>query len=561
MALEQLRWPHQRLIATLRGVWRSSLPLRVIVSTLVASVIVVLLGGQFFLNRARNGVVASKKQASIVEASTALQRMQTQLDDTDLRTESLLERLGQLADEVGSQPGQFSVIIETSASTYMSRGVMPASVPQTLRDEMSVDPRQLYVTLTDVRYDDGSSEPGVVVGGHLVAPSGQTSPVYFLFPAHAESQTLLVLRRALWLTGALLLAALAIIAFTVMRQVTVPLRAARDVAGRIAGGDLDQRMQVRGTDEIASLATSMNNMAAELQRQISQLEDLSRVQQQFVSDVSHELRTPLTTMRMATEVLHGSRDRFSSELQRTVELLRDQEERFESMLGDLLEISRFDAGAAVLNLEEVDLTDLVAAEVAAQEAVAQRFSVPIELVSEGSTIVEADPRRIQRIIRNLLNNAVGYAERRPVTITVAGDEQAVAVTVRDRGVGFAPAQSDQVFRRFWRADESRNRVGGGTGLGLAIALEDARLHRGWLQAWGSPGRGAQFRLTVPRNQDIVLTGSPLPLVPTDAEPDSGTATQAAGRVADLYDHPVTGSGSPAARSQTATPATAGEAET
>lgn len=525
MSVDQIRRPHQRAVATFRRVWRSSLPLRVIVSTLVASVVVVLLGGQFFLNRARNGIVASKKQGSIVEASTALQRMQTQLDDTDLRTESLLERLGQLADEVGSQPGQFSVIIETTASVYMSRGVMPASVPQTLRDEMSMEPRQLYVTLTDVRYDDGSSEPGVVVGGHLVAPSGQMSPVYFLFPAHAETQTLQVLRRALWLTGALLLAALAIIAFTVMRQVTVPLRAARDVAGRIAGGDLDQRMQVRGTDEMASLATSMNNMAAELQRQISQLEDLSRVQQQFVSDVSHELRTPLTTMRMATEVLHESRDRFSPDLRRTVELLHDQEERFELMLGDLLEISRFDAGAAVLNLEEVDLADLVSAEVTAQEAVARRFEVPIELVIEGSTIVEADPRRIQRILRNLLNNALGHAERRPVTITVAGDDQAVAVTVRDRGVGFAPSQSDQVFRRFWRADESRNRVGGGTGLGLAIALEDARLHQGWLQAWGRPGRGAQFRLTVPRNQGIVLDRSPLPLVPADAEPPPGSGAE------------------------------------
>ena len=473
MSVDQIRRPHQRAVATFRRVWRSSLPLRVIVSTLVASVVVVLLGGQFFLNRARNGIVASKKQGSIVEASTALQRMQTQLDDTDLRTESLLERLGQLADEVGSQPGQFSVIIETTASVYMSRGVMPASVPQTLRDEMSMEPRQLYVTLTDVRYDDGSSEPGVVVGGHLVAPSGQMSPVYFLFPAHAETQTLQVLRRALWLTGALLLAALAIIAFTVMRQVTVPLRAARDVAGRIAGGDLDQRMQVRGTDEMASLATSMNNMAAELQRQISQLEDLSRVQQQFVSDVSHELRTPLTTMRMATEVLHESRDRFSPDLRRTVELLHDQEERFELMLGDLLEISRFDAGAAVLNLEEVDLADLVSAEVTAQEAVARRFEVPIELVIEGSTIVEADPRRIQRILRNLLNNALGHAERRPVTITVAGDDQAVAVTVRDRGVGFAPSQSDQVFRRFWRADE--------------VATGSAAPGWGWRSRWRTPG--------------------------------------------------------------------------
>ena len=518
-------WKDQRFVRTLVAVWRSSLPLRVIASTLIASVAVVLLGGQFFLNRARSGIVDAKKQASVVEASTALQRMQTQLDDTDLRTESLLERLGQLADEVGSQPGQFSVIIETAASIYMSRGIMATSVPQTLRDEMSEDPQGLYVTLAEVRYDDGTSEPGVAVGGHLVAPSGQLTPVYFLFPAYTESQMLQVLRRALWLTGALLLLALAVISFTVMRQVTVPLRVARDVAGRIAGGDLDKRMQVRGTDEMASLATSMNNMAAELQRQISQLEDLSRVQRQFVSDVSHELRTPLTTMRMATEVLHESRDEFSPDLERSVELLHDQEERFESMLTDLLEISRFDAGAAVLTADEIDLVALVEAEVAAQQAVARRLGTEIRVHHQRPVLVEADARRIQRIVRNLLSNALGHGEHRPIDITVAGDAEAVAVTVRDHGVGFAPSQSEQVFRRFWRADASRNRIVGGSGLGLAISLEDARLHHGWLQAWGRPGRGAQFRLTLPRTQRAVLDHSPLPLVPTDSNlaPDAAAS--------------------------------------
>ena len=512
----------RRVPLALRRVWGSSLPLRVIASTLIASVFVVLLGGQLFLDQTRRGIVEAKKQSSALEASRALQRMQNQLDDTNLRTESLLERLGQLADEVGSQPGQFSVIIETASSVYMSRGIMPASVPLALREQMGADSTALYVTVTEVRYDDDSFEPGVVVGGHLVAPSGQLFPVYFVFPAQSESQTLAVLRQALWLTGGLLLMALAVISFIVTRQVTVPIRLARDVAGRIAGGDLDERMQVRGNDELASLARSMNDMAGELQRQIRQLEDLSRVQQQFVSDVSHELRTPLTTMRMATEVLHDSRYLFTPDLERSIELLYDQEDRFESMLGDLLEISRFDAGAAVLSLDEVDLADLVDREVAAQQGLATSLSTPIVVLKQGFTVVEGDPRRLRRIIRNLLSNALGHCERRPITISVAGDGKAVALTVRDRGVGFSPEQSEQVFRRFWRADESRNRIVGGTGLGLAIALEDARLHHGWLHAWGRLGEGAQFRLTLPRTQQTTLSYSPLPLVPPDvADHSSG----------------------------------------
>lgn len=527
MAANRLRWRHRSaLFLTFQRIWGSSLPLRVIASTLVASILVVLLGGQFFLNQARRGIVEAKKQASVVEATSALQRMQNQLDDTDLRTESLLERLGQLADEVGALPGQFSVIVETATSIYMSRGVMPGSVPSVLRDHMHTDPFNLFVTVTKISYDDGSAEPGIAVGGHLVAPSGQLFPVYFLFPAQTESQTLEVLRQALWLTGGLLLLALAAISFIVTRQMTAPLRAARDVAGRIASGDLDQRMKVRGTDEMAGLARSMNDMAGELQRQISQLEDLSRVQQQFVSDVSHELRTPLTTMRMATEVLHEARDEFTLDLERSIELLYDQEERFESMLTDLLEISRFDAGAAVLSLEDVDLADLAKAEAAAQDAMARSVSSPIEIFTSGQTVVEGDIRRIQRIVRNLLSNALGHAEQRPITLTVAGDDEAVALSVRDRGVGFAPSQAEEVFRRFWRADESRNRIVGGTGLGLAISLEDAKLHGGWLQAWGRPGLGAQFRLTLPRTQQMTLNHSPLPLIPSDEALDAAADSAA-----------------------------------
>lgn len=499
-----------------RVVWESSLPLRVISSTLIATVFVLLLGGYFFWDQARRGIVDAKMQSSVLEATTALQRMQSQLDSTDLRTESLLERLGQLADEVGSQQSQFWVIIETSATVYLSRSVQPRSVPDALRAQVAAEPSGIFYTPTELRYDDGGREPGVVVAGNLVAPSGQRFPVYFLFPAQAEAQTLAIMRGALGSTGALLLFALGVISFLVTRQVTVPLRAARDVAGRIADGDLDQRMQVRGTDEMASLATSMNNMAGELQAQIRQLEDLSQVQQQFVSDVSHELRTPLTTMRMATEMLHEDRDEFSPHHQRSVELLHDQEERFESMLSDLLEISRFDAGAAVLSLDEVDVAEIVEGEVDAQAGLASNLNTEVRVNSSGPTTVEGDARRIQRIIRNLLSNALGHGEQRPVLITVRGDETAVAVTVRDQGVGFEPSQADQVFRRFWRADESRNRIVGGTGLGLAISLEDARLHHGWLQAWGKPGEGALFRLTLPRDQRTPLDHSPLQLAPAAA---------------------------------------------
>ncbi len=129
---------------------------------------------------------------------------------------------------------------------------------------------------------------------------------------------------------------------------------------------------------------------------------------------------------------------------------------------------------------------------------------------------EVDARRVERILRNLLANAIDHGEGLPVEVTLAGDDEAVAVTVRDYGVGLRPGEAELVFNRFWRADPSRNRRTGGTGLGLSISLEDARLHGGWLEAWGEPGQGACFRLTVPRTQGRELTTSPLPLPPIPA---------------------------------------------
>ena len=129
---------------------------------------------------------------------------------------------------------------------------------------------------------------------------------------------------------------------------------------------------------------------------------------------------------------------------------------------------------------------------------------------------EVDPRRIERILRNLLVNAVEHGEGHEIVVRVGADNEAVAVAVRDHGVGLQPGEAAVVFNRFWRADPARARSTGGTGLGLSIAREDARLHGGWLQAWGAPGHGAQFRLTVPRRAGAELLTSPLPLQPDDA---------------------------------------------
>ncbi|MBI5027564.1 MAG: HAMP domain-containing histidine kinase, partial [Actinobacteria bacterium] len=164
---------------------------------------------------------------------------------------------------------------------------------------------------------------------------------------------------------------------------------------------------------------------------------------------------------------------------------------------------------------DVDLVGLVAEELHALQRLAEGAGSVMTLDAETRCVAEIDSRRIRRILRNLITNAIELGEGRPITVYVRGDDHAVAIAVRDHGVGFSAAEAGQVFNRFWRADPSRGRRVGGTGLGLSIPLEDARLHGGWLNAWGRPGLGAQFRLTLPRRAGEPLESSPWPLVPPD----------------------------------------------
>jgi two-component system sensor histidine kinase MtrB len=295
-----------------------------------------------------------------------------------------------------------------------------------------------------------------------------------------------------------------------------PVRVAAGTAARVAGGDLSQRIRVRGSDDIARLGQAFNEMAASLQRQIQRLEQLSRLQRRFTSDVSHELRTPLTTIRMAAEMLHTRRGDFSPQVARSAELLQAELDRFEGLLGDLLEISRYDAGVARLEAEDLDLRSVVVRAADSQQILAARHGCEIVTHLPDTPVqIEIDSRRVERILRNLLGNALDHGDGHPIVVTVAADDLAAAVTVRDYGVGLRPGEAGFVFNRFWRGDPSRSRLTGGTGLGLAISLEDARLHGGWLQAWGERGVGAQFRLTLPRRVGQPLSFSPLPLEPAD----------------------------------------------
>lgn len=249
--------------------------------------------------------------------------------------------------------------------------------------------------------------------------------------------------------------------------------------------------------------------------------------QQAWGHVSHELRTPLATIRMAADVLYDARDRLDVSGRRAVELLVSQVERFECLLDDLLELSRLDSGTAEFVVESVDLTPLIARLVIDFRALAD--GVPVSMSGPRSLLLAVDRRRVERIIRNLLANALTHGGGRPVHIMLTrctptqratalglgpGEEPeslypGVLVEVADSGEGL-PDDATQVFERFWRGDPSRARasagaITGGVGLGLSLAAEDALLHGGLLRARSNPQGGATFALWLPSEADGLST--------------------------------------------------------
>ncbi|MEU6853533.1 MtrAB system histidine kinase MtrB [Actinacidiphila alni] len=540
-----VRWARRPLQPGVR-LWRRNLQLRVVAFTLLMSVGVVLLLGFVVIGQVKNGLLDAKEKAAENQATTGFSIAQQMAfkNDTDVPAANVprnpedsgawLTRLVQYFSSGGNgvywiatlSPGADDSRLEGAVNAHGPRSsgsLLPqASIPKSLSDSVETHTGALKQYTTVVTDDGKPPQPALAIGKRLTDINGKPYQLYYLFPFGQESKTLGLVKGTLATAGIFVVVLLGAIAWLVTRQVVTPVRMAAGIAERLAAGRLQERMQVSGEDDIARLGESFNKMAQNLQVKIQQLEDLSRMQRRFVSDVSHELRTPLTTVRMAADVIHDARTDFDPVTARSAELLQNQLDRFESLLSDLLEISRFDAGAAELAAEPIDLREVVRRVVDAAEPLAERKGSRVSIRGDAQPVIaEVDPRRVERVLRNLVVNAIEHGDGRDVVVRLATADGAVAVAVRDYGVGLKPGEATRVFNRFWRADPARARTTGGTGLGLSIAVEDARLHGGWLQAWGEPGGGSQFRMTLPRTAGDSLRGSPIPLEPDDSRRNRG----------------------------------------
>ncbi|WIB61983.1 MtrAB system histidine kinase MtrB [Curtobacterium sp. MCLR17_007] len=493
--------------------WRRSLMVRSVAITVATTGLAVAVIGTAVMLSISSNVYAQRRDQIEAESARATNVAQGIFDAATAAEDNNQSELETLQNEAQrailsntTSPGGTSIAIERSPDqstpqTLQNRASQEfpdAVITDALRREVGKNTGRLH--LQAVRLDDGGRrEPGIVVGSTLQVPSAGQYELYLVYDLSDAQQTLDFVSQTLSIGGVALIVLIALVTSLVVRLVVVPIRGAAETSRKIAAGRLDERIPVRGQDDVATLARSFNGMADAVSRQITQLAELSRVQQRFVSDVSHELRTPLTTIRLAGDVLYDARHAFEPAISRSAELMHDQIERFELLLSDLLEISRYDAQAVELETELVVPAALTTDIVDEFRPLAERAGVELRLATPGGhTTMRLDARRIRRILRNLVGNAIEHGDAKPVHVVVDSDARTVAIAVRDHGVGMPPEDTTRVFDRFWRADPSRKRTIGGTGLGLAISLGDAKLHGGRIDVWSRPGEGSAFVLTVPR---------------------------------------------------------------
>jgi len=515
--------------------WRRSLRFRIISITVVLTSFAIFVTSLTMALVIQNNLFESRRDEVLNDALSAVAAAQRVLDDAEVADgpQTLRTVWPEVQNTIPRASSSTHIAVFPIDSPPVGSGVS-AFTTDLSTDLLSTGLRERVVSFPDrqswqsvaMPMTDGSTAPGIVVGQQLFVPTIGGFEVYIAYDLADSAQTLQFVQSTLWAAGLILIALIAGISWIVLRSVSRPIIEAARTSARLAAGDLEVRLPVYGEDELATLAHSFNAMADSIESQIRELGELSLVQQRFVSDVSHELRTPLTTIRLAADMLNDQRHQFDPTTNRTAELLHTQVQRFETLLSDLLEISRYDAGSVQLELEPTSLAELAEDIIDQMRPLSDGRGSELRLIAPGGySPVDMDARRVRRVLRNLIGNAIEHGEGRPIVVTVDSDQHAVAVGVRDFGLGMSPEDAERVFDRFWRADPSRQRTLGGTGLGLSISLGDARLHGGTLEVWSELAVGTNFVLTLPRSQMSLEGASPIPLEPQEPLSDVSRATQ------------------------------------
>ena len=522
--------------------WVHSLQFRSVTSAGIMMLIAFIAVGTSLSNQIATSLFENKKNQALEESIKGFDNVQSVLGSSETRTDSEIRRnvtrTLTLLDASGDtqrrwvlvpldQQSKKGFIPEQSGDNALDASTIPEDFKTTVRDS----PGGVFwekKDLSEPEKSNGEPYPALIIGTSVSIPQNPDYGLFVVYDLSESSSTITYINVVLGTGFTVLLILVLSIVWFVTRLAVRPITLTAITAEKLAAGDLNRRVSVRGKHQAARLGISFNKMADSLQDQITQLERLSTLQQRFVSDVSHELRTPLSTVRLSSELLYDSRDTLNPVQSRSVELMHNQVDRFQALLSDLLEISRFDAGSAVLNIDAEDfmsvLNDVLVEVIPHLERTGTRLIVHSE---QAHIDIDIDRVRIERVLRNLLFNAIEHGESNPVDIYIATNATNLGVAVRDHGIGLSEEEAAQVFNRFWRADTSRKRTLGGTGLGLSITAEDVRLHGGRIEAWGMKGKGACFTMNLPLVHGGELGPSPV-LITGEPEPEAYAHSALAG---------------------------------
>ena len=333
----------------------------------------------------------------------------------------------------------------------------------------------------------------IIANEHPIGANRVGNRITRLLPSTPSTQQV---ELALSVIGLLLVTLAVTSALSIARRVLRPVGDLADAADRMAAGDLSVRLDPEGDDEIADVARSFNVMADSLDRSVSTLQQMEFTARRFAADVSHELRTPLTAMTAVTDVLSLHTADMSAEAARATHLVVREIGHLDRLVSDLIEMSRFDAGTALLDPELVDVQAAITSSLDVRGWRGEQVDVEVA----PGLAAHLHLRRFDIVVANLVGNALKYGAP-PVLVAAWRGADGLVVEVSDHGPGIAEQALPHLFERFYKADAARARSDG-SGLGLAIALENTRLHGGDLRAGNRPRGGAVFRMTLPHDVEV-----------------------------------------------------------
>ncbi|MDX3352785.1 HAMP domain-containing sensor histidine kinase [Streptomyces sp. ME01-24h] len=480
------------------------LPLRGLRSRLVVAFVLVAMAGALStgavtFREARTGVLQQSQDAVIRQFRDSVNAVarETPLppDQSDLDT--AVRRLSQ----ANASQGWRILATYEDHRAWVTSADFEALTPE-LRRSVATRPAAVFQRVN--RY----GTPWLVVGMPVTYTSDEVKgprlsglAMYLVVPQNTEQAYVDAMVSAIEDATLVALGLAVVLALLAASGVLRPVRALRGATRRMAEGHLDVRLDVNGSDELADLSESFNHTAAELERSVAELRRMESQARRFVADVSHELRTPLAAMSAVTDVLDENAPILDRETGEALRLISEGTNRLSVLVNDLMEISRFDAGAAELNVDEIDLADFVQHTLAAR---GWQGRVETHLPPPGALRARVDPRRLDVVVANLVGNALRHGEP-PVRLNMSVREESAdtawaVIEVTDNGPGIADEAMPHIFERFYKASSSRARSES-SGLGLAITAENVRLHGGRVGAANLPWGGAAFTVELPLRRD------------------------------------------------------------